>query len=97
MSKGSLYQVSPLKSGTHVLWNGKVEGQAEEPVAWTFVRADGGSSFYTSLGHPTDFDEPAFCLLLANAIRGACNLEPITAPQLALQNDRYSKGHGKQR
>jgi nicotinamidase-related amidase/type 1 glutamine amidotransferase len=97
ISKGSLYQVSPLKSGTRVLWNGKVEGQAEEPVAWTFVRADGGSSFYTSLGHPTDFDEPAFCLLLANAIRGACNLEPITAPQLALQSDRYSKGHGKQR
>jgi len=96
-SKGSLYQVSPLKSGTRVLWNGKVEGQAEEPVAWTFVRADGGSSFYTSLGHPTDFDEPAFCLLLANASRGACNLEPITAPQLALQSDRYSKGHGKQR
>ena len=27
-----------------------------EPVAWTFERADGGRSFYTSLGYETDFD-----------------------------------------
>ncbi|MEQ1827681.1 MAG: isochorismatase family protein, partial [Pirellula sp.] len=52
-SKGSLYKVSPLKTGTNVLWYGQVTGNAAEPVAWTFVRPDGGHTFYTSLGHKT--------------------------------------------
>jgi type 1 glutamine amidotransferase len=38
-------------------------------VAWVNHRADGGWSFYTSLGHPDDFANPAFRRLLANAIR----------------------------
>jgi type 1 glutamine amidotransferase len=68
---GSLYKVSPLASGTTVLLTGVVEGQPEEPVAWTFRRADGGRSFYTSLGHSTDFENPAFVRLLLNGIRWA--------------------------
>jgi type 1 glutamine amidotransferase/nicotinamidase-related amidase len=70
-SAGSLYKVSPLASGTTVLLTGLVEGQPEEPVAWTFRRVDGGRSFYTSLGHPTDFENPAFARLLLNGIRWA--------------------------
>ena len=97
VSKGSLYQVNPLKTGTRVLWNGKVEGQSEEPVAWTYVRADGGSTFYTSLGHPADFEEPAFRTMLANAIRNACGLEAMGENELAMQRDRYLQGKGKQR
>ena len=50
---------------------GTIPDKPSEPVAWTFKRADGGKSFYTSLGHPSDFKNPAFRLLLANAIRWA--------------------------
>ncbi len=68
LAGGSLYQVSPLASGTSVLLNGRVEGQPQEPVAWTFQRADGGKSFYTSLGHVDDFRGDVLPRLLANAI-----------------------------
>jgi nicotinamidase-related amidase/type 1 glutamine amidotransferase len=67
---GGLYQTSPLASGTIELLRGKVEGVAQhEPVAWTFTRHDGGKSFYTSLGHPDDFERPEFRALLTNAIK----------------------------
>jgi nicotinamidase-related amidase/type 1 glutamine amidotransferase len=66
---GGLYQTSPLKPGATELLRGKVEGVAQqEPVAWTFRRADGGLSFYTSLGHPDDFNRPQFRTLLNNAL-----------------------------
>jgi len=66
---GGLYQTSPLKPGAVELLRGKVSGVAqEEPVAWTFSRKDGGQSFYTSLGHPDDFNRPEFRTLLKNAI-----------------------------
>jgi putative membrane-bound dehydrogenase-like protein len=69
---GGLYQTAPLKPGTTELLRGRVEGVAEpEPVAWTFTRPDGGASFYTSLGHPADFERPEFTTLLANAVTWA--------------------------
>ena len=41
-----------------------------EPVAWT--RQYGQSRvFFTSLGHPGDFQSPAFCTLLINALHWA--------------------------
>jgi hypothetical protein len=67
-SGGSLYRVSPLAPGTGVLLVGRVSGQPPEPVAWTFRRADGGKSFYTSLGHVDDFRGPLLPQLLVNAI-----------------------------
>ncbi len=73
-SGGSLYKVSPLLSGATVLMKGRIEGQPEEPVAWTFPRADGGRSFYTSLGHVEDFENAAFVRLLRNAILAAAGL-----------------------
>ncbi|EMI17527.1 putative secreted protein [Rhodopirellula maiorica SM1] len=66
---GSLYKVAPLAEGAVVLMDGKVEGQGSEPVAWTFTRADGGKSFYTSLGHRDDFAGDVLPTLLKNAIR----------------------------
>lgn len=66
---GSLYRVSPLVEGTRVLLNGRVEGQQAEPVAWTYRRADGGKSFYTSLGHPDDFQGDQLPQLLVEAIK----------------------------
>ncbi|GAA5506523.1 ThuA domain-containing protein [Novipirellula caenicola] len=66
---GSLYKVAPLAEAAVVLMDGKVEGQGSEPVAWTFTRADGGKSFYTSLGHRDDFAGDVLPTLLKNAIR----------------------------
>ncbi|MCY2984987.1 MAG: isochorismatase family protein [Planctomycetota bacterium] len=96
-SKGSLYQVSPLKSGTRVSHIGAIEGQPEEPVAWTYVRSDGGRSFYTSLGHPTDFAEPHFQELLLSAILDACGLERRSSDKISEDQLRYSTGKGRQR
>jgi type 1 glutamine amidotransferase len=67
-SGGSLYCVSPLGEKAEVVLEGVVEGHAPEPVAWTFRRADGGKSFYTSLGHIDDFRGPVLPPLLLNAI-----------------------------
>jgi nicotinamidase-related amidase/type 1 glutamine amidotransferase len=57
---GSLYRTSPLADRTQLLLVGSVPEHPSEPVAWTFERADGGKSFYTSLGHVNDFAQPAF-------------------------------------
>jgi nicotinamidase-related amidase/type 1 glutamine amidotransferase len=67
-SDGSLYMTSPLAEGTQVLLTGRFQDKAVEPVAWTFTRKEGGRSFYTSLGHKSDFAQPAFGQLLRNAL-----------------------------
>ena len=65
---------SPLASGTNVLLMGRFGDAAAEPVAWTFTRKDGGRSFYTSLGHKSDFAQPEFCRLLRNGLLWAARL-----------------------
>ena len=66
---GSLYRVSPLVEGARPLLIGTIEGKPPEPVAWTHeYGARKARVFYTSLGHPDDFAEPAFRRLLLNAI-----------------------------
>ena len=42
-----------------------------EPIAWINTRADGGRTFYTSLGHIDDFNQQAFRQLLVNAAKWA--------------------------
>jgi nicotinamidase-related amidase/type 1 glutamine amidotransferase len=71
VGNGALYRVKPLAKGTQPLLMGTIPDKPSEPIAWTFRRADGGKSFYTSLGHPDDFAEPAFRKLLVNALRWA--------------------------
>lgn len=83
---GSLYKTSPLKPGTTVLLEGAIEGYPAEPVAWTFQRADGGRSFYTSLGHRDDFANPAFLRLLLHGVHWAAGL-PVEA-DIAMASDR---------
>jgi type 1 glutamine amidotransferase len=70
-SPGSLYRVSPLESGTRPLLMGTIPGQAAEPVAWTYQRKDGGKTFFTSLGHPADFEQASFVRMLKNAVEWA--------------------------
>ncbi len=38
-----------------------------EPITWT-REANGGRVFYTSLGHPHDFEQESFRRLLVNAL-----------------------------
>ncbi len=66
---GSLYKVAPLEPSTTPLLIGTIPNHPSEPVAWTNEPRLGHSRvFYTSLGHPEDFQNPAFRQLLLNGI-----------------------------
>ncbi len=78
-SAGSLYVVSPLESAAVPLLIGRIPGKPAEPVAWTHASGPAKARvFYTSLGHPDDFKEPAFRRLLLNGMFWAMN-RPIPA------------------
>ncbi len=68
VSAGSLYRNSPLPADSKVLLMGSVEGKPEEPIAWTHS-FHGTPVFYTSLGHPKDFELEPFNRLLLNAVQ----------------------------
>ena len=67
VGRGSLYQVSPLQPTASPVLIGSIADQPSEPIAWLNKRADGGTTFYTSLGHLEDFEQTAFRRLLKNA------------------------------
>ncbi len=94
---GSLYKTAPLAAGSHALLFGKLTDEPQQPMAWTFVRADGGRSFYTSLGHVDDFAQTQFTTLLSAGIHWACELEPPTHEAVKLQVAKYASGSGRQR
>ena len=94
---GSLYKTAPLTPGTHPLMFGKVNDEPEQPLAWTFIRGDGGRSFYTSLGHRDDFAQPQFVALLSSGIHWACNKPIPSLEDVKSQAARYQSGSGKQR
>ena len=76
VSGGTLYYTTPLAPEATELLRGRVEGlDQQEPVAWTYLRKDGGRTFYTSLGHKDDFQHPAFQRLLLNALCWAADVE----------------------
>lgn len=64
---GTLYKVSPLAKSAAPLLLGSIPNQPVEPVAWTHTYQK-GRVFYTSLGHPDDFNQPDFNKLLVNAV-----------------------------
>lgn len=72
---GSLYRVSPIAPAATPLLIGKIAGAEAEPIAYCMRRADGGRSFYTSLGHPDELgtNAPASRLII-NAIYWAAGL-----------------------
>jgi nicotinamidase-related amidase/type 1 glutamine amidotransferase len=77
-SKGSLYKTSPLATGAQALLLGKIAGHPAEPVAW--VKYNGsGRVFYTSLGHPGDFENASFRRMLRNAVFWAFDRQPTQA------------------
>ena len=65
-SQGSLYKNIDLGKDTTVLLTGSIPGHSH-PVAWVRPHQS-GRVFYTSLGHPDDFQQPSFLRLLANAV-----------------------------
>lgn len=67
IAHGSLYKVSPLARTTTTVLTGSIPDKPGEPVAWCNSRGS-ARVFYTSLGHPDDFQIPAFRRLLANAL-----------------------------
>jgi nicotinamidase-related amidase/type 1 glutamine amidotransferase len=70
-SKGSLYNTAPIAEDAVLLQEGTVP-DVVEPLTWIREAApDRGKVFYTALGHPDDFKEPAFHHLLVNAIHWA--------------------------
>ena len=96
-SGGSLYKTAPLLPGHHTLLEASVEGQPRHPLAWTFIRDDGGRSFYTSLGHVDDFARSEFETLLSAGIHWACGLPLPSLSDIQTQNQRYAAGSGRQR
>ncbi len=95
---GSLYKNIPLQPGTIALLHGSVEGQSQHPLAWTYIRSDGGKSFYTSLGHIRDFEQAEFQTLLLRGVHWACGVNVgADLDSVKAQANRYMAGQGKQR
>ena len=71
VSAGTLYRMFDLEAEAELLANGRavVDGQTQTfPVAWTRITPDGSRVFATTLGHKSDFEQPAFRTLLKNAV-----------------------------
>ena len=81
MGNGSLYRVLPLAESTTPLLIGSIPNQQPEPVAWTNLAGPNKARvFNTTLGHPDDFQDPAFRKLLVNSLFWALD-EPYPAGQ----------------
>jgi len=61
-----------LSRSTKLLLTGTIPNKEAEPVAWTNIYKK-ARVFYTSLGHPDDFNNPQFRRLLINAVFWAMN------------------------
>jgi type 1 glutamine amidotransferase len=72
VGNGTLYKVSPLVPDAKPLLFGTIPEHPTEPVAWTHIYGSKGARvFYTSLGHPDDFQNPEFRKLLVNGVAWA--------------------------
>jgi nicotinamidase-related amidase/type 1 glutamine amidotransferase len=70
-STGSLYFTKPIVEDATLLMTGSTPDDSQ-PLTWIRDAAPGrGKVFYSGLGHPDDFKEPAFRQLLVNAIQWA--------------------------
>jgi nicotinamidase-related amidase/type 1 glutamine amidotransferase len=70
-STGSLYFTKPITEDATLLMTGSTPDDTE-PLTWIREAAPGrGKVIYSGLGHPDDFNVPAFQQLLLNAIQWA--------------------------
>ncbi|RXZ79694.1 hypothetical protein EBB07_21835 [Paenibacillaceae bacterium] len=65
------HTVNPENNG----WSYTEDTPRIQPVAWTRRHAGGGAVFMTTMGHPEDFELPAFRRLLTNGIYWAMGIE----------------------
>lgn len=77
-SEGSLYKNTGLAKDVRLLLTGSIPDHSE-PVAWT-REYKGGRIFYTSLGHPKDFEDDNFKQLLTNALFWTAKREVTKKP-----------------
>jgi type 1 glutamine amidotransferase len=71
-----IYKLNPLAESTTLLMAGRwADDEAVEPVAFTNTYF-GGRIFFTSLGHPDDFQNESFCKLLLNGVSWALDKCP---------------------
>ena len=79
-AEGELYKVLPLAADANPLIRGTLAGMdgEPEPTAWTHSY-HGARIFFTSMGHPADFNNPAFMQLLTNAIAWALHRPDLPA------------------
>ena len=97
-SAGSLYKSVDLGPDTHELLRGGALDKGKPvsyPVAWT--NTSGKSRvFYTALGHPDDFQVPAFNRVLVNAIQWALVADlpgaKANVVETPVGRDRYKEG-----
>ena len=69
VSVSHLYRNRDMSADTRVLMHGHLKGAEErEPVSWVRELDSGSRVFYTSLGHPQDFQLAPFQRMLGNAI-----------------------------
>jgi type 1 glutamine amidotransferase len=81
VGQGSLYKVAPLDPSCVPLLIGTIPDKPAEPLAWTHLYGPKNARvFYTALGHPDDFKEPAFRKLLLNGMMWALNSPPGASP-----------------
>ena len=50
------------------------DDETVNPLAWTWIRPDGGRTFTTTMGHPRDFSQPGFRQLVVNGIHWALEM-----------------------
>lgn len=85
-----LYKTSPLAKTATPLMIGRVTGMdVEEPVTWINTSIYGGRVFYTSLGHPDEFEMIAFNTLLTNGIFWALGMP---SPKAEKVSDPFNSG-----
>lgn len=72
---GGVYISQPLEDTAFPLILGKTGPLPAEAIAWTNEYKPGSRLFYTSLGSPENFENPAFTTLLFNAIFWALDKE----------------------
>jgi type 1 glutamine amidotransferase len=64
-----LYKSSPLAKDCTLLLTGQAGTNPPEPAAWVREKSENhGKVFYTCLGHPDDFEVPAFVGLLKGGV-----------------------------
>jgi type 1 glutamine amidotransferase len=97
-----LYRVLPQyppKDATWLLMGTAVnpDKTAEpNPIAWTWKTKQGARSFYTSMGHPEDFQVEAFQRLVVNAIFWGLNRPSPTWPgkfDINVSYEKLNKNH----